>query len=125
MAEGLDWDSDEYDADPEAFKQKYKSMVTYEKGGRGSKKDKMDDRGIGLGHDSYANYSPLFCVRVNVDDILICTHLYAVSHRWGDGKKGKGKTVRIVKDGHEADSEGEGESVDALSVILSCWQAGK
>ncbi|XP_067932252.1 myosin-2 heavy chain-like [Watersipora subatra] len=77
LAEGLGWDSDEYDKDPEAFKEKYKSMVTYDKGGERFKKGKEDTRGHGLGHDS-----------------------------WGDGKKGKGKTVR-VKDGHEADSEGE------------------
>lgn len=51
MAEGLDWDSDEYDKDPEAFKEKYKSMVTYEKGGDRFKKGKDDNRGMGPGHD--------------------------------------------------------------------------
>ena len=51
LAEGLDWDSDEYDRDPEAFKEKYKSMVTYEKGGERFKKGKDDHRGLGPGHD--------------------------------------------------------------------------
>ena len=53
MAEGMEWDSDEYEADPEGFKKKYQSMVTYDKGGdRGlTKKDKMDNRGLGPGHD--------------------------------------------------------------------------
>lgn len=50
----MDWDSDEYDKDPEGFKEKYKSMVTYEKGaGRGlTKKGKTDGRGVGLGHET-------------------------------------------------------------------------
>ena len=52
LAEGLDWDSDEYDKDPEAFKEKYKSMVTYEKGGERFKKGKADNRGLGPGHES-------------------------------------------------------------------------
>ena len=52
LAEGLDWDSDEYDKDPEAFKEKYKSMVTYEKGGERFKKGKADNRGPGMGHES-------------------------------------------------------------------------
>ena len=52
LAEGLDWDSDEYDKDPEALKEKYKSMVTYEKGGERFKKGKADNRGLGPGHES-------------------------------------------------------------------------
>jgi len=49
----MEWDSDEYEADPEGFKQKFKSMVSYERGAdRGlTKKDKMDNRGMGLGHE--------------------------------------------------------------------------
>ena len=49
LAEGMDWDSDEYEADPEGFKQKFKSMVTYDKGGSRFKKDEMDNRDIGPG----------------------------------------------------------------------------
>lgn len=37
--------------------------------------------------------------------------------RWGDGKKGK-KTVKIVKDGHEADSESEGIDTLLLSYYM-------
>lgn len=53
LAEGMEWDSDEYEADPEGFKQKYKSMVTYDKGSeRGlTKKGKADNRSLGPGHD--------------------------------------------------------------------------
>lgn len=52
-AEGVAWDSDEYEADPEKFKQKYKTMVTYERGAdRGlTKKDKIDNRDLGPGLD--------------------------------------------------------------------------
>lgn len=53
LNEGMTWDSDEYDADPDTFKQKYKTMVTYERGAdRGlSNRDKMDNRSIGMAHD--------------------------------------------------------------------------
>lgn len=48
-AEGMDWDSDEYEADPEGFKKKFKSMVTYDKGGQRFKKGEVDNRDIGAG----------------------------------------------------------------------------
>lgn len=53
MAEGVNWDSDEYEADPEGFKTKYQSMVTYDKGGdrRLTKNGKPDNRALGPGHE--------------------------------------------------------------------------
>lgn len=44
------WDSDEYEADPEGFKKKFQSMVTYDKSSS-KKKPVSDNRGMGLGHD--------------------------------------------------------------------------
>ena len=54
-AEGMAWDSDEYNANPEGFKQKFKSMVSYGKGADRvlTGKDKMDGRDLGLGHEEY------------------------------------------------------------------------
>lgn len=85
LKEGLAWDSDEYDDDPDAFKKKYKSLVTYEKGAsRGlDPEGKRDGREPGLGHEA-----------------------------WADGKKGGKKGARGAKDGFEADDEGEGPSGD-------------
>ncbi|XP_067929601.1 uncharacterized protein [Watersipora subatra] len=55
MAEGVNWDSDEYEADPEGFKTKYQSMVTYDKGGdrRLTKNGKPDNRALGQGHEEW------------------------------------------------------------------------
>lgn len=52
------WDSDEYEANPEGFKQKFKSMVSYGKGSdRGlTGKDKMDGRDLGLGHEECVDH---------------------------------------------------------------------